>query len=155
YSIEVGGSGQFGAQVVIPYQLRLNCVGGGPPSPPGAVTYKTGWNLVGGPTGTTFPVPLFQYDPSVNNYKTIPANTPVTAGTGYWAYFTTATPVNLTGVSQTSAVVSVGAMQWTQVGNPSSTSNATVTAADAVFTYDPAAGQYSATNTLSPGQGAW
>lgn len=155
YALLVGGGGQFGAQVVIPYQLRLFCSGGTPPPPPTTVTYQVGWNLVGAPTGVTYPVQLYQYDPIAGNYRTIPAGQAVQAGQGYWAYFTQQTSVNLAGIGQTSVVVTAPALQWVQVANPSGSQNATVTGADAVYTWDPVANQYSSNNTLRPGQGAW
>jgi hypothetical protein len=41
------------------------------------------------------------------------------------------------------------------IGNPSATDTLGVHGADTVLVYDAAAGQYSETTTLKPGQGAW
>src|SRR5205807_1328744 len=103
--------------------------------PPPQLCYPAGWHLVAGPEGMTFPVPLYQYDPTAEPqpsqswwvqfprppgpYRTIPANTGVQAGLGYWAYFTTPTTVRTTGFWYDEARVQAPVGQWVQIGNMS------------------------------------
>lgn len=118
-------------------------------------TYAAGWNLVGAPASTAYPVALYQWDPGQAQYMQLAAGMPAKAGAGYWAYFSGQTSVALSGSGSASLSLPLAAGQWNQIGDPSATSTATVSGADAVYTYDPTTGDYSLTTTLNPGQGAW
>ena len=120
------------------------------------MSYAAGWNLVGGPAGTTIngaTGPLYTYQAADTSYETIPSGAPLQAGEGYWAYFST--PATLTpplATAQTT-MVALPASHFVMVGNPYDAS-VTLSGADSVLTYDPVHG-YAQTTTLAPGQGAW
>jgi hypothetical protein len=132
-------------------------VGGGAAS--GTVSYATGWNLVGGPSGISFPQangPLYTFQANDTNYETIPNTQPIVGGQGYWAYFNSPISGTLAGTSAATSTTNVPAGQFVMIGNPSATQTLTVSGADAVDTFDPVANQYVTTSTtLRPGQGAW
>lgn len=118
------------------------------------VTYPTGWNLVGGPDGAIFPVPLYAWDADLGQYHTLAAGTPIQAGQGYWAYFHQPATVTLRGDSSLSSI-SLNAGAWQQIADPSAQNGVIVEGAGAVEIYDPASGSYSRHFQLAPGQGAW
>ncbi len=166
YTLIVDEGGPLGMPLNVNFSVALSCTA--PPSPPppapppvigppapqtGTASYPAGWNLVGGPLGTTFPVQLYQLDPT-GTYTTVAPNTPIQAGQGYWAYFANATNVSLTGQGQNSVSVAAPPGQWVIIANPSPTRPATIQGADIAATYNPAVGQYAATSTLQPGQAA-
>ena len=147
--------GQACPQFVIHFQASVDVVGGGSVSPPGSVQYPSGWNLVGGPTGTVFPTALYTWNAISGLYQTVPPGTAVQGGQGYWAFFANQTPVTLNGGSSSSITLSLAAGQWQQIADPSGTENATVSGADLVFSYNPTTASYNQSTTLLPGQGAW
>ena len=123
-------------------------------------TYAAGWNLVGGPSGTTFSQalnPLYTFPAGASSYVQVPNTQPAQAGVGYWAFFNSQTTVTLSGTTTLPFTVTAPAGQYIMIANPSATSTVTVSGADVVYTYDPtnAASPYSAVSTLQPGQGAW
>jgi len=148
--------------------VSLNLTGPAAGTTPAAgtatATYAPGWNIVGGPAGTTFAQalnPLYTFpanNPSAPNYQTVPNTQTLTPGQGYWAYFNSTTTVNLSGTATLLFSISIPAAQYIQIANPTTT-NVTVSGADIVYAYDPtvaASGQpYTAITTLKPGQGAW
>ena len=117
-----------------------------------SVVYPAGWNLVGVPDGTTLPVDAYLWQPQQGSYATVPAGQPLTGGNGYWAYFSTATTVSISG-GRPSGVIAAPANGWVMVGDPSATVPVLVSNADLMFTWDPVAQSYSRTNALGPGQG--
>jgi hypothetical protein len=122
------------------------------------VTYKAGYNMVGGPRGTSFSAatgPLYTILSTDTTYRTLPSSQTAYDGYGYWAYFPQDTTVHLNGTGGTfySALATPG--QWFMVGNANGTSPMKVLGADSVFTYDPQSGKYQAATTLQPGQAAW
>lgn len=129
------------------------------PTPTGpSVLYPTGWNLVAGATGQTFPGasgPLYTFQAGDTNYETLPQGSPISAGRGYWAFFNAPTNVPLIASTQSSITVNVPAGQFIMVGNPSQTQTMTVRGADVVYLFDPTANNYTASNVLPPGKGAW
>ncbi len=143
-----------------PVQLNLTVTGGGGSTTGGvSVTYQTGWNIVGGPAGTTFPqaaATLYTLPPGADNYTTISNTTGITAGSGYWAYFGSPTTVSITSAGTLPQSVSVPANSYAMIGNPSN-KVVNVSGADVVYTFDPVANSYSngSTTTLQPGQGAF
>jgi hypothetical protein len=165
----VGRASKVGAQVPCPPPTTAPT-----PSPAGYVNvcYAPGWNLVGGPA--TFPVPLWIWNATSNQYTMLPAGSSLptnpgvggeTNGQGAWAYFTqtTSTTVYTIGPGGTPVVVGLAAGQWQQIGYPFSSgggSQATVCGPIAyIFTYDAVVGTYNLSTTpnatLKPGQGAW
>jgi hypothetical protein len=138
-------------------QVNLS-VGAGSGSGAATITYLAGWNLVGAPTGTVFAQaanPLYTLTAtSGGSYTPVPNTQGVTGGQGYWAYFTAPTTVSLSASGTSALSVTAPAGRWVMVGNPSATRTVTVSGADQVYTYSPAAG-YVATTSLTPGQGAW
>jgi hypothetical protein len=126
------------------------------------VTYQPGWNLVGGPTGTVFSQadgPLYTMTAGGTTYTTLPNTSGVTGGDGYWAYFASATTVELSGTGTAMPnTVRLPAGQFVMIGNPSATQTVTVTGADVIYTFNSASNSYTSagtTATLSPGQAAW
>jgi PKD repeat protein len=123
-----------------------------------SVLYPTGWNLVAGATGQTFPGasgPLYTFQAGDTDYETLPQGSPISAGRGYWAYFNAPTNVPLAASTQSSITVNAPAGQFIMVGNPSQTQTMTVRGADVVYLFDPTANMYTANTVLQPGKGAW
>jgi len=143
-----------------PVQLNLTVTNGGGTTTGGvSVTYQTGWNLVGGPAGMTFPqaaATLYTLPPGASNYSTISNQTGISAGSGYWAYFGSTTTVSITSAGTLPQSISVPANSYAMVGNPSN-KVVNVSGADVVYTFDPVQNSYSngTTTTLQPGQGAF
>jgi hypothetical protein len=121
------------------------------------VTYAAGWNLVALPPSTDLSKiksSLFTIQPGDTDYETIDPKQGTQSGFGYWAYFAASTSMTLSAGSGDFYAVLAPAGQYIMVGNPSGTSTAIVSGADAVNTYDPVAG-YGTSPLLNPGQGAW
>jgi len=138
------------------------------------VTYTAGWNLVAGPSGTVlsepcaalpFPCPpippdatttagpLYTHTAGDTDYRLIYSGTPLEGGIGYWVYFHTTVQATLPAGSPQQITRPLPAGEPVMIGNPGNTT-ATVTGADAVYTYAASTG-YRLTTTLQPGQGAW
>jgi hypothetical protein len=119
------------------------------------VPYLSGWNMIGGPSGTAASGslgPLYTYQAGDSMYETIPAGTQLASGEGYWAYFSSGTTATIPTSAPQSQAITLPPGQWVMISN-SGSSNATVTGADVVYTYDGT--QYQTTTSLAPGQGAW
>jgi hypothetical protein len=142
-TIDAGGAGQSAA--------TLPAASAGPSV--ASVSYPAGYNLIGVPTGTVLTVPVYTDYPGNADTQTIPAGTPLTGGTGYWAIFAAATAVNLPAGS-TSATVQAAAGQYTLVGNPSATAAATVQGADLLQQFNAALNVFLPVTTLAPGSAA-
>ncbi len=166
YRIELGEEGPFGVALNASYALTLNCtapavmqpvtaptIGQTVLAPFNTVVYPAGWNIVGGPVGTEFPVPLYEWDPLTESYELVPAGQPVEAGQGYWAYFAQPTTVNLLGAGHRSVAVEAPALQWVQVANPSPDGSAVVIGAEVLYVLDPATNSFVEATSLAPGQG--
>lgn len=120
------------------------------------VQYAAGFNLVGVPSGTQLTGtdgPMFTFQAGDTSYETVPAGAVLQNGAGYWAFFTTPVSLTLPAASSQGVTVQAPAGQYILIGNPTD-APATVSGADAVFSYTPGSG-YQATTTLAPGQGAW
>jgi hypothetical protein len=131
--------------------------------------YPAGWNIVGGPTGSSFPVTLYGWDSEHQQYATLSPGTPIQGGRGYWAYFNTPVSISLApGVEPPSQPLLPGG-RWSMVGNPFSDQCAGINVGPpdpgaashdpnilAADTYDPVAGRYtqSSSAVLLPGRGA-
>jgi hypothetical protein len=134
-------------------QLDLTVSGSGTST--GSVTYQPGWNMIAGPAGMVFSQaqnPLYTIQLGTNQYTTQPNTQAVSAGAGYWAYFSSPTTVSLSGTSSTATTVTLAAGTYAFVGNSSTTATVTVSGADACFKYDPTSNSYSIVTTLGPGQ---
>jgi len=115
----------------------------------------SGWNLVGGPDGSTVTGavgPAYTLQPGDTSYETI-AGAPLRGGEGYWVDFTNGTSVSLPVVGAGQISVQLPPGQFVLIGDPG-TAPATVSGADTVLVFDPSNG-YLPTMTLAPGQGAW
>ncbi len=124
-----------------------------------AVSYAPGWNLVAGPQGarlTGATGQIYTIQPGDADYQRFPANAPLTACVGYWAYFPTGGSIDFGPFGAASVNCAVGASngQFFMVGNPSGSASITLAGADLAYTYAPDTG-YQSTTQLSPGQGAW
>lgn len=130
--------------------------GSATPAQPAAtvITYPAGYNLIGVPSGTVLPVTAYSLDPATQQYVSIPAGTPLTGGTGYWAFFPQPTSVNLP-AGATNVTVQVPPGSYAIVGNPSATASATITGADFMQIYDPRLHVYLPLHDLPPGSGAF
>jgi hypothetical protein len=121
------------------------------------VTFTAGWNLVGAPDGTVLSGAggtLSTYQPGDTSYESMPSNSPVKGGKGYWAYFASSSTQNLAKTTPGSVSMNLPAGTPVLIGNPGS-GMATVSGATTVSAYDVASGKYVSTTTLNPGQGAW
>lgn len=129
----------------------------------GVIPYPAGWNLVAGFTGAGGRAtivdaaggPLYTFQAGDTAYETLPSSTPLTAGRGYWVYFSQPASIAFPQAVPPFAPVaeSLPAGQFVLIGDPFPTT-ATVSGADVVYVYDPATGYQPAT-TLQAGQGAW
>jgi hypothetical protein len=124
--------------------------------------YQTGWNLVGGGNGQTFPQangPLYTFQAGDTAYESLANSAGITGGRGYWAYFNSPTAVTISGSGPSLPfTATIPAGQYVMVGNPSTTASVTVSGADVVYTFNTATNSYTgggATGTLAVGQGAW
>lgn len=125
--------------------------------PLASASYPRGWNLVGGPAGTTLTGTygdLYTMQFKDNGYVPVAAGTALTGGLGYWAYFPSGGSAQLTAAGPCVIAVPIGAGEWVMAGNPSPFSTASIRGAERVYTYDPASG-YRAGVTIRPGQAAW
>lgn len=137
--------------------FTVTVIVGSPPGPPGpnaTATYQPGRNILGAPNGTILPFDAYSWDPMAGQYRVVQAGTRLKPGRGYWAYFTAATTVQLSAAAATSTLQAPSGA-WVLVGDPNPTQPATVSGADAMYTWNPSTGQYTGTTTLQPGQGAW
>jgi len=146
--------GQACPAIAFAFSATIVVTGGAlPPPSPTNVTYGPGWNLLAAPN-TALPVESYSWDPLAASYTLVAAGTSLNPGSGYWAYFSAYTTVTLLD-SRPSAQITAPAGAWVMIGNPNALSQATVSGADAVYTYNAGAGRYERTNTLAPGAGAW
>jgi PKD repeat protein len=121
------------------------------------VNLPAGWNLVGGPTGAIVSNnsgPLYTFQAGDTAYQSVPSGTPLRAGFGYWAYFTSGGTITLPTTNPQVVNASLPAGQYIMISNPGN-SGATVSGADSVLTFDPSANSYFPATSLAPGQGAW
>ena len=121
------------------------------------VSYPAGWNLIGGPAGTTLSGAhgrLYTYGFKDTQYEGFAADTPLTGGLGYWAYFPTGGSATLGSSGPCVIAVPIGAGEWVMVGHPWATGTATVRGAERVLTYQPGGGYVSGVK-LKPGEAAW
>ena len=124
------------------------------------VTYSSGWNLVAGPRGTVLTGAagsLFTYQANDTSYESFPATTPLQPLLGYWAFFPAAATLTLSPAlpqTTTTSLLSLPPNHYVMIGNPF-TVPITLSGADQILVYNAAQGQYVATATLQPGQGAW
>jgi PKD repeat protein len=122
------------------------------------VSYRPGWNIVAGPAGTVFSQsssPLYTIQPNDTTYQVLSPQTPVQGGVGYWAYFSQASTVTLSGTSADSKQITAPAGQYIMVGNPSATAAVTIKGADSAVSWDPQANNWKNVSSLAPGAGAW
>lgn len=121
-----------------------------------SVQFAAGWNLVGGPTGSLMVGARALDTPAQASGGSVvlPVTTPLRDAIGYWAYFPVSTTLRLAAAPPITARQQLPAGRYTLIGNPLPIA-VVVSGADAVYTYDASAGQYRATLTLQPGQGAW
>jgi hypothetical protein len=99
--------------------------------------------------------PIYTLRPGDAAYQSLPANSALKRGWGYWAYFAQSGSLDLTGATDTTqpAVTSPNG-QWVMAGDPSGQAAAAISGADIAYTCSPSAG-YQAATSLTVGQGAW
>jgi len=137
----------------LPFTSALPGAAQAPPAV--TVTYHAGWNLVGGPPGTTLSGAqgdLWTLAPDGSGYVSAPASTPLTTGAGYWALFLADTQISLPAALAPAPPVSLPAGVWSIAGNPTS-EPLTLSGADAAYGFDPAGG-YTPLTVLPPGRAA-
>jgi hypothetical protein len=118
------------------------------------VSYAPGSDLVAGPSGTVLNgnASLSTLQAGDSGYETLPADSPLVGGQGYWAFFPNGGSQTIPPTGPQTLTVVLPAGQSIQIGNPGSTT-ATITGADEVFAYTPSGG-YQSVTTLDPGAGA-
>jgi hypothetical protein len=126
-------------------------------APPGiSVTYQAGWNIIAGPSGITVSAtgPLYTLQAGDTSYETLPPGVALKPGAGYLAYFAASTTVTLPVVPSASVTVQLPPGQFVLIGNGGDT-NASVSGADTVLTFNPSSNSFAPALSLAPGQGAW
>ena len=132
------------------------------------VTYAAGWNLVGGPPATMDTgalSSLFTLQAGDTSYESLPTNTPLGGGEGYWAYFASPTTVTLPAGVSGSLTSPLPSGQYVIAGNPFD-GPATLQASKATtwaIMFNATTNSYSSWTridgggslTLPAGQGAW
>lgn len=116
-------------------------------------SYSTGWNMVGGPSGSDFSAAraLYIYGPS--GYQTASSMQTVLCQ-GYWADFAEPTSVALP-ASTAGSIVSCSLQPgWNLVGNPF-TSPAQLPVGTTAYYWDPAGAAYNAVTEIPPGGSVW
>ncbi|HLZ71970.1 MAG TPA: hypothetical protein VKV26_18860 [Dehalococcoidia bacterium] len=122
-------------------------------------TYPAGWNLIAAPPGTDLSAAsaLYAWQADAGSYASV-APGATGAGAGYWAYFAADTTVTLSaGAARDAVSVQAPAGAYVLIGNPSGNAPASVSGADVLYTYTPAAG-YQLAGQRAPlpgGSGAW
>ncbi len=121
-----------------------------------AVSYAPGWNLVSGPEGSHLVGAvgdIYTLQPGDANYEAAPADSPLSGGFGYWAYFPAGGSLDATiGVATYSVTLAPG--RWTMVGNPTSKATVTLSGSFSALIYVPQDGYVSVT-AIPVGVGAW
>jgi hypothetical protein len=120
------------------------------------LSYPAGWNLIGGPDGSTVSGvlgSLYTLQAGDTAYQVIDPASPLTACWGYWAYFPNGGSLT-PGTSESACADDGTGGNWVMIGNPSMSGPATVRGADTIYTYSPTDG-YQAARTIPIGAGAW
>jgi hypothetical protein len=122
-------------------------------SPSAVGSYAAGWNMVGGPPGTTFTGATAFYAYGPGGYITISAPTAGSSCQGYWAKFPTATTIRLP--------LSIGPIQdcpvaagWNLLGNPFSGPAALPPDLTAYY-WNPAKNAYDVVTIIPTGGAVW
>jgi len=167
---EVVVSGSGGSSISVPPNAAAlftydNCGGA---ASPGQIAYPAGvYSLIAVPAGIHVPSDSLRYgwtDRNSGAYDHFdPAAQTTVSGHGYWAWFACARPFSL-GAGSNQAAFPLGAYHASMVGNPSSSSPATLTGHDFAASWDPnlngGAGGYHISGyqepqTLAVGYGSW
>jgi plastocyanin len=140
-----------------PTSATATAGGGAPAAGQHLAQYSTGFNLIGVPAGTslTGTTAVYALNDAGDGYDPVGSDAAIQSGKGYWAYFAGNASLMLPAGSNAPVTLTAPAGRWLMIGNPSGTLFATVSGADALFTFDPVAGQYVPATSLKPGQGAW
>lgn len=119
---------------------------------PAVGTYQPGWNMVGGPPGTSFAGAVALYAWQGGAYVS-PSSPVATACVGYWAYFNAATAIPLAASTATTQTCPLSS-GWNLVGNPF-TSATTLPSGTTAFIWNTVTGAYLPVTSIGPGQSAW
>ena len=125
-----------------------------------AVTLASGWNLVGGTTGTQITgalSSLYTFQASDSTYESFPTSAALSGGVGVWAFFSSPTPVALPFVAAQTLMFALPVSHFIMAGNPTD-GPVSLSGADVVDTFNTATNSYTSSTgavTLQPGQGAW
>lgn len=122
-----------------------------------AVYYPAGWNLVSGPEGSRLQGAegdIYAYQPGDTDYEAFPANSPLHAGWGYWAYFPNVGGLQAAAESD-DYTLTLEAGQWALIGDPSAIDTAVVEGADRLLTYRGGDTALRLSSVIPAQQGAW
>jgi hypothetical protein len=125
------------------------------------VVWPSGWNLVSGrgiapmyqSGGVAFAGTVYTLQPGDNGYESLPSDSVLQTGVGYWVYLPDGATAMLVAGSDAPYRVQAPPGQFVMIGNPSGHLPAEISGADTIITYDPSKG-YQAAVILQPGQGA-
>lgn len=121
-----------------------------------AITYAPGWNLVSGPAGSHLvgaEGEIYTLQPGDGAYEAFPADAPLSAGYGYWAFFPRGGRLEAA-AGTPSYSVTLLPDQWALVGNPTADTIVALSGARAALVYVPGDG-YVSVAVIPPGVGAW
>ena len=137
--------------------LSVRCAEGRAQQPPAAQSplYAAGWNLVSGAQGAVLDAdaPLYTLDAQSGAFRGLPADAPLSAGTGYWAYFNAPTRPPGRPDGATPIDVPLLAGRWMLIGGVG-TGDSSVTGVDALYIYTPTTGQFLPSAVIPPAEGA-
>lgn len=123
-------------------------------------SFDSGWQQVGGPSGTSFNAAssLYLYDPASGAYAKVTTGTDSVTSqtpscTGYWAYFTSPATVTVTVTSHSGDAVNCAlAPGWNMIGNPFG-SAASLPSGTVAYRWNGSA--YEVANTIPVGAAVW
>jgi hypothetical protein len=122
-----------------------------------SVSYAAGWNIVAGPSGSTLTGidgSIYTFQPGDTAYQAEGSGSPLSGGSGWWAYFNANTTTTIAIASPGIMTLQLPAGEFVMIGNSGNTT-ATVSGADTVLVYNPGTSSYLQTTQLAAGQGAW
>lgn len=117
------------------------------------VTYAAGWNMAGGPTGTSFAPAAYFYSWQNGAYVDVTSRA-ATACQGYWAYFNNPTSVVLPATQPVATQACPLLTGWNLIGNPFGV-DAVLPAGVTAYHWNPQRSAYDIVSSLHPGEAVW